>query len=187
MTVGRLTSVPVLGTTAFVAFAVVASSAAAHSTIASTKIVSVKIVSVKAIPLALQRGGNLTLTPGKLSTVVASTQLGFRVSMQNGSDSRMTHVRVSLTISRPGLLRPESGAHPAGPIRATETLASIGSSQTKTVTFTHLGQVVFGALTNLTVKVGSGRATTYPVIFALLGPPGSLVFPEQPAVEGTTG
>ena len=155
MTVGRFTSVPVLGAMVFVVLGLVASSAMARSASAPTA----SIVSVRAVVPTQSNG--FALTRGRLNTVVVSTALAFKVDVQSTGSSRKTDAAVKLMIS--------SARTHAGTIERSETLASIGPRQTMTVTFSHLGAVTFGVKTSLTVRVGNGPVKLYPVLFSLPG------------------
>jgi hypothetical protein len=117
------------------------------------------IVSVRALPVAVQRGGEAALTTSKLNVVTASSALGFRVKVRNEGSSLTTPVTVTLTIDR----RVTMG----GPVIHQETLGVIPAHTTKTVTFTHLGDVPFASQTSLTVRLPSGASKVFPVIFSL--------------------
>jgi hypothetical protein len=155
MTVGRFASVPVLGATVFVALGLFVPSAVARPTSAPTA----SIVSVRAV-VPTQNNG-FALTRGKLNVVVASTALAFKIDVQNTGSARKTGAAVKLMI--------RASRASTGTIERTVTLDSIAPSQTKTVTFSHLGAVEFGVETSLTVRVGNGPAKLYSVLFSLPG------------------
>jgi hypothetical protein len=116
------------------------------------------IVSTVVLPAGEQ------LTAGTETVVEASSDLAFRVSIQNSGDSQEVGVKVTLTIQK----TPE-------PITQTRTIQVINSGETKAVTFENLGQPPFGPTTPVRVEVapvpGEANTTnnraTYPVVFSL--------------------
>jgi hypothetical protein len=116
------------------------------------------IVSVKALP------AGTTLSSSQPTTVKASTNLAFEVSVQNSGCCREVRVPVTLTI----VAQPNS-------IVKRKTIAVIDASQTQTVTFSDIGQPPFGSKTDVKVVVGkvpgeknlSNNSATYPVFFSI--------------------
>ena len=104
------------------------------------------------------------LTAGTETVVEASSDLAFRVSVQNSGDSQEVGVDVTLTIDK----SPE-------PIVQKKTIQVINSGETKSVTFENLGQPPFGPTTPVKVQIAPvpGEANTrnnnaeYPVVFSL--------------------
>jgi hypothetical protein len=104
------------------------------------------------------------LTTGEETVVEATSDLAFRVAVQNSGDSQEVGIKVTLTIQK----SPE-------PITQTKTIQLINSGETKSVTFENLGQPPFGPTTPVKVDVEPvpGEANTknnsveYPVVFSL--------------------
>ena len=105
-----------------------------------------------------------TLTPRTETVVEASSDLAFRVAVQNSGDTQEVGIEVTMTIQT----RPES-------IVLKRTIPVIDTGETKTVTFENLGQPTLGPVTPITVTVAPvpGEANTrnntaeYPVVFSL--------------------
>jgi CARDB len=95
-----------------------------------------KIAGVRALP----EGDELSLS--EENTVQASDRLAFEVLVTNSGDNQETQIKVSLTIQQ----SPE-------PIRKEATIDAINPGDTKSVTFSDLGQVSFGPRTTLRVTV----------------------------------
>ena len=116
------------------------------------------IVSTTVLPSGEQ------LTTGQETVVEATSDLAFRVAIQNSGDSQEVGIKVTLTIQK----SPE-------PITQTKTIQLINSGETKSVTFENLGQPPFGPTTPVKVDVEPvpGEANTknntveYPVVFSL--------------------
>jgi hypothetical protein len=116
------------------------------------------LVSTKALPQGL------TLSTTTENTVTASTNLAFAVAVQNTGDSQEVSVKVVLTIQR----SPQN-------IVKTATIDVIDPGETKTVTFSDLGQPPFGVKTTIKVEVQpvpgekniANNSAEYPVIFSL--------------------
>jgi hypothetical protein len=116
------------------------------------------VVDVKVLP------GGQTLSLDTTNTVVATTGLAFVVDIADSGDSQEVGIKVTLTIQKP-----------QGAIVKTKTLSLINPGQTKSVTFTDLGQVPFAQKTTVSVDVqavpGEHNTTnnkaSYPVIFSL--------------------
>jgi hypothetical protein len=113
---------------------------------------------VKALPQAI------TLSTSQPTTVRASTDLAFEVTVQNQGCCREVQVPVTLTIA----------AQPK-PIVLRKTIPVIEPSQTATVRFTNIGQPPFGAKTDIKVVVApvpgeqttTNNSATYPVFFSI--------------------
>jgi hypothetical protein len=111
--------------------------------------------------------GGLILSQTDETTIAASDQLAFQVSIKNSGDFQEVDVQVTLTIQ----FSEASG----GPINKTETLDLINKGQTKPVTFRDFANIAFGEPTTLKVSVKpvpgeentSNNAVEYPVIFTL--------------------
>ncbi|MBA3844655.1 MAG: hypothetical protein H0X39_18905 [Actinobacteria bacterium] len=122
-----------------------------------TGIHGTNIVDVKVLP------GGATLS-SQTNTIVASTALAFVVGVADSGDSQEVGIKVTLTIQKP-----------QGAIVKTKTLDLINPGQTKSITFSDLGQVPFAQKTSVSVDVAAvpGEKTTtnnkatYPVIFSL--------------------
>jgi hypothetical protein len=116
------------------------------------------IVSTKVLP------GGQTLSETTTNTVVATTGLAFVVEIADSGDSQEVGIKVTLTIQKP-----------QGAIVKTKILQLINPGQTKSVTFTDLGQVPFAQKTTVSVDVQavpgehntSNNKASYPVIFSL--------------------
>jgi hypothetical protein len=116
------------------------------------------IAGVKVLPSGKQ------LVAGQETTIQASTDLGFEVSVTNSGDSLESGVEVQLTIPK----QPKS-------IVKTETIDLIDSGETKTVTFTGFPTLPFGEKVNLRVDVkpvpgetNTGNNTVeFPVFFSI--------------------
>jgi hypothetical protein len=114
----------------------------------------------------VQPGGQL-LSQTEETTIPASDQLAFQVSVKNSGDFQEVDVEVTLTIQ----FSEASG----GPIRKSQTIDLINQGQTTTVTFTDFANIAFGEPTTLKVSVKpvpgeentSNNAVEYPVIFTL--------------------
>jgi hypothetical protein len=123
-----------------------------------TGIHGTNIVDVKVLP------GGATLSLDTTNTIVAGTSLAFVVSVSDSGDSQEVGIQVTLTIQKP-----------QGAIVKTKTLDLINPGQTKSVTFSDLGQVPFAQKTSVSVDVASvpgehntdNNKATYPVIFSL--------------------
>ena len=123
-----------------------------------TGIHGTNIVDTKVLP------GGQTLSTTTTNTVVATTGLAFVVTIQDSGDSQEVGIKVTLTIQKP-----------QGAIVKTQVLQLINPGQTKSVTFTDLGQVPFAQKTTVSVDVQavpgehntSNNKATYPVIFSL--------------------
>jgi hypothetical protein len=116
------------------------------------------LVSVKAEP------GNQELSTTTETTVTATTDLGFAVTVEDTGDSQEVQVKVTLTIQQT-----------PSPIVQTKTIDLINPGEQKTVTFNNLGQVQFATRTTVKVDVApvpqekntSNNSAQYPVIFSL--------------------
>lgn len=117
------------------------------------------LIDVRALP----RGD--TLSTDTETSVVASTDLQFEVSVKNSGENQEVRVPVTLTIQKEG-----------SPIVKQATIDVIDPGETKTVTFGDIDTTgVFGVRTNIVVEVkkvpGETRlennTATYPVIFSL--------------------
>jgi hypothetical protein len=116
------------------------------------------IVSVTVLP------ANEQLSVNNETVVEATSDLAFRVAIQNSGDSQEVGLKVTLTIQK----SPE-------PITQTKTIQLINAGETKTVTFEDLGQPPFGPTTpvKVTVEPVPGESNTsnnsyqYPVVFSL--------------------
>ncbi|MFN2467372.1 MAG: CARDB domain-containing protein [Gaiellaceae bacterium] len=98
------------------------------------------------------------------NTVVATTDLGFSVTVEDTGDSQEVGVQVTLTIQQ----------NPA-PIVKRQTIPVINAGEQKTVIFRNLGQVQFATKTTLKVDVKAvpneenldNNSLEFPVIFSL--------------------
>ena len=116
------------------------------------------IVSTTVLP------ANEQLSVNNETVVEATSDLAFRISIQNSGDSQEVGIKVTLTIQK----SPE-------PITQTKTIQLINAGETKTVTFEDLGQPPFGPTTpvKVTVEPVPGESNTsnnsyqYPVVFSL--------------------
>jgi hypothetical protein len=112
--------------------------------------------------IALPRGQ--VLSRNAVNTVVANTDLGFAVTVDDTGDSPEAQVKVTLTVLQ----------YPS-PIVRTKTIESIDPGRRRTVAFRNLGAVSFA--TRTTVKVDVSRvpgekntrnnSAAYPLIFSL--------------------
>jgi hypothetical protein len=113
-----------------------------------------------------QPGGQV-LSASTLTTVTATTDLAFAVTVHNGGDSQEVAIPVTLTIDRPQAQ--------GGPITKTQKLDVINPNEDKTLVFKSLGQVPFASQTTVKVDVAtvpgevnrSNNSASYPVIFSL--------------------
>jgi hypothetical protein len=118
------------------------------------------IVSTKVLPSGDQ------LSEDTETTIKASTDLAFEVTVENSGEFPEVEVEVTLTI-------PRSGSRP--PISRKETITVINPGEQKTVTFSDLGQPPFTTPTSVKVDVKpvAGETNTtnntaeYPVFFSL--------------------
>jgi hypothetical protein len=104
------------------------------------------------------------LSPDTETTIKASTDLAFDVSVKNTGDNQEVRIEVTLTI-------------PAGttPIEKKQTIDLLDIGETKTVTFKDFPSVPFGDKTTVQVSVKpvsgeqntSNNSAEYPVIFSL--------------------
>jgi hypothetical protein len=116
------------------------------------------IVSTTVLPAGEQ------LSADEETVVEATSDLAFRVAIQNSGDSQEVGVKVTLTIQK----SPE-------PITQTKTIQLINSGETETVTFENLGQPPFGPTTPVRVDVAPvpgeanrrNNSEEYPVVFSL--------------------
>jgi hypothetical protein len=105
-----------------------------------------------------------TLAPDTETTIKASTDLAFDVSVKNTGDNQEVRIEVTLTIPRP-----------TTPIVKKQTIDILDIGETKTVTFKDFPDPPFGEKTSVQVSVKpvAGEARTdnnsaeYPVIFSL--------------------
>jgi len=104
------------------------------------------------------------LSTSRENVVEASSDLAFRVTIQNSGDSQEVGIKVTLTIQK----SPE-------PITQTKTIQLINSGETKSVEFENLGQPPFGPTTPVKVDVqpvpgeanSKNNTSEYPVVFSL--------------------
>jgi hypothetical protein len=116
------------------------------------------IVSTKALPTGQE------LSTETENIIKATSDLGFEVAIKDSGESQEVHIEVTLTIQRSPT-----------PIVQSKTIDLINAGETKTVTFTNLGQVPFVQKTSVKVDVKPvpGEKTTtnnsaqYPVLFSL--------------------
>src|SRR5205814_6099701 len=105
------------------------------------------------------------LDPNAENTVTATTDLAFRVAVQDSGSFQEFDIKVTLTIARTT----------GGPIVKTKTIDVINAGETKTVTFADLGAPPYGVPTTVKVDVQPvpGEKTTtnntaeYKVTFSL--------------------
>jgi hypothetical protein len=105
------------------------------------------------------------LDPNAQNIVTASTDLAFRVAVQNSGSFQEFNVKVVLTIAR----------STGGPIVKTRTIDVINAGETKNVTFTDLGAPPYGVPTTVKVdvlpvpgeKTTSNNTAEYRVTFSL--------------------
>jgi CARDB len=113
-----------------------------------------------------QPGAQL-LSLSSVTTVTATTDLAFSVVVENGGDSQEVQIPVTLTIDRPQAQ--------GGPIVKTQTIDVINPGESKTLSFSSLGQVPFASATKVHVDVKavpgennlSNNSYVYNVIFSL--------------------
>jgi hypothetical protein len=111
--------------------------------------------------------GAQVLSLSSVTTVTATTDLAFSVAVDNGGDSQEVQIPVTLTIDRPQAQ--------GGPIVKTQTIDVINPGESKTLSFTNLGQVPFASATKVHVDVKgvpgennlSNNSYVYNVIFSL--------------------
>ncbi len=117
------------------------------------------IESVVALP------GSKRLDPAESNVVVATTNLGFSVSVRDSGDSQEVGIKVTLTIDKPGQ-----------PISMTRTIDLINAGETKVVTFQPVDvSGLFAQKTKLKIDVSLVRgesnkgnnSASYDVIFSL--------------------
>jgi hypothetical protein len=104
------------------------------------------------------------LTTTGENTVEASSDLAFRVTIQNSGDSQEVGIKVTLTIEKSPT-----------PITQTKRIELINTGEQKSVTFENLGQPTFGPATQVKVDVepvpGEARtnnnSSAYSVVFVL--------------------
>lgn len=108
--------------------------------------------------------GGHELSQSDENTVVAGTDLGFAVSLENTGDFQEAHVKVTLTIDQSPL-----------PIVQTRTIAVINPGDQRTVFFRNFGAVQSATRTTVNVDIQrrpgekntSNNSAEYPVIFSL--------------------
>jgi hypothetical protein len=111
--------------------------------------------------------GGQVLSSSTLTTVTATTDLAFSVTVHNGGDSQEVQIAVTLTIDRPQAQ--------GGPITKTQKLDVINPGEDKSLVFKNLGQVPFASQTTVKVDVATvpgevnktNNSASYPVIFSL--------------------
>lgn len=116
------------------------------------------IVETKALP------SGIVLSTDVDNIVTAGTDLAFAVTVEDTGDSQEVQIKVTLTIEQQ-----------PSPIVATKTIDSINPGESKTVTFSDLGQVAFATETTVKVDVqpvegeanADNNSASYPVIFSL--------------------
>ncbi len=116
------------------------------------------IESVKALP------SNQQLIAGQENTIVATSDLGFAVTIRDSGDSQEVNIKVTLTIQK----SPK-------PIVQTKRVSLINAGEAETVEFHDLGQVPFAQKTTLKVDVSpvpgeknkDNNSAAYSVIFSL--------------------
>jgi hypothetical protein len=116
------------------------------------------IVETKALP------SDVVLDPNTENIVTAGTDLAFAVTIEDTGDNQEVQIKVTLTIQQQ-----------PSPIVATKTIDVINPGETKTVTFSDLGQVAFATKTTVKVDVqpvegeanADNNSAEYPVIFSL--------------------
>jgi hypothetical protein len=113
------------------------------------------VVDVKALP-----DGHV-LVHGHVNTVVATTELAFRIAVRNESDVTRRPI-VTLRINRGTV---------SDPVIVTRALGMVGPHTTRVITFSKLGNMAFAQNNNLIVRVSGHSARTrfavYRVIFSL--------------------
>jgi CARDB protein len=116
------------------------------------------IVSTTVLPSSEQ------LSPSTENIVEATSDLAFRVTIENSGDSQEVGIKVTLTIEK----SPD-------PITQTKTIQLINPGESKSVTFENLGQPPFGPTTPVKVDVEpvpaeastKNNTAEYPVVFSL--------------------
>ncbi|HEU0304156.1 MAG TPA: CARDB domain-containing protein [Gaiellaceae bacterium] len=116
------------------------------------------IVETKALP------SGVVLSTDVDNIVTAGTDLAFAVTVENTGDNQEVQIKVTLTIEQQ-----------PSPIVATKTIDVINPGESKTVTFSDLGQVAFATQTTVKVDVqpvpdeanADNNSAEYPVIFSL--------------------
>ena len=116
------------------------------------------IVETKALP------SEVVLQTDTDNIVTAGTDLAFAVTIEDTGDNQEVQIKVTLTIDQQ-----------PSPIVATKTVDVINPGESKTVTFTDLGQVAFATRTTVKVDVqpvegeanADNNSAEYPVIFSL--------------------
>jgi hypothetical protein len=116
------------------------------------------IVETKALP------SGVVLATDVENIVTAGTDLAFAVTVEDTGDNQEVQIKVTLTIEQQ-----------PSPIVATKTIDSINPGESKTVTFSDLGQVAFATKTTVKVDVepvegeanADNNSASYPVIFSL--------------------
>jgi hypothetical protein len=116
------------------------------------------IVETKALP------SEVVLQTDTDNIVTAGTDLAFAVTIEDTGDNQEVQIKVTLTIDQQ-----------PSPIVATKTIDVINPGESKTVTFTDLGQVAFATRTTVKVDVqpvegeanADNNSAEYPVIFSL--------------------
>ena len=106
------------------------------------------------------------LDPNAENTVTATTDLAFRVAVQDSGSFQEFDIKVTLTIAR---------TQGQKPITKTKTIDVINAGETKTVVFSDLGAPPFGVPTTVKVdvqpvpgeKTTSNNSAEYRVIFSL--------------------
>jgi hypothetical protein len=130
----------------------------ASTTGTPTGVHGTNIVSTKALPTGQQ------LSTETENIIKATSDLGFEVAIKDSGESQEVHIEVTLTIQKS-----------PSPIVQTKTIDLINAAETKTVTFTELGQVPFVQKTSVKVdvkpvpgeKTTSNNSSQYPVLFSL--------------------
>ena len=116
------------------------------------------IVETKAQP------SDVVLSTDADNIVTAGTDLAFVVTVENTGENQEVQIKVTLTIQQQ-----------PSPIVATKTIDVINPGESKTVTFSDLGQVAFATQTTVKVDVqpvpdeanADNNSAEYPVIFSL--------------------
>lgn len=125
---------------------------------ATTGLHGMGLVAVKALPSGTQ------LSTTTETTIVAKTDLGFEVTVEDTGDNQEVQVNVTLTV----LQSPT-------PIVKKLVVDQINPGEQKTLTFTNLGPVQFATKTSIKVEVTpvpgekstTNNSAEYPVIFSL--------------------
>ena len=115
------------------------------------------IVETRALP------SGVVLSTDTDNIVTAGTDLAFAVTIEDTGDAQEVQIKVTLTIEQQ-----------PSPIVATKTIDSINPGESKTVTFSDLGQVAFATETTVKVDVqpvegeanADNNSASYPVIFS---------------------